>query len=444
MLARNAFGYVLGAIALVASCGGESSDGETDGATPTGGVSPRGGSSPVAGSSGAAAKPGGAAGVGGSGSGGRSGSTGGTVNEAGAGDAPGGGGSSGGSPSGSTDAGATGDPGGGGDGPSPEELDQYRACTEYVTAQCRRRSACSPSTPESSCLAYGLARCPDFLFSPGSRLSVAVVDGCTEAWQGAECDDLNRGLFPDCGYPEGTIETGSACAFSSQCATLACGRFGEDDCGVCLPILEPGDPCASAQGACPAGTECTGTCESSLQFNLPAGTACEVVAQCESGHVCRANAQGGRTCQPLFRIGETCAASWECAEGYCDADSGQCTASAAIGMACPEDGWGHVRSCASNAFCDEGLAPATCAARAGVTEPCWLREGVVDDRGNCEGELRCSCTDENCGERRCRFERKAGEECGDTEAACITGTECRAGVCTPVGARGLFEDACRP
>jgi hypothetical protein len=444
MIERRPWGYILVAIAIVASCG-ESKTGSPVEATPTGGATP-GGSSSISGSSGTVAQQGGSTGAP---TGGRSATTGGTVGSAGESGAPSTGGraSDGGALSGPSQAGAAGEPGGeGGAGraATSDEVEQYRACVGYYVAQCARRTACDPSAPESSCLAVSLPRCPDLLFSPGSRLSVNVVDGCAQAWNDADCDEINRGMFPACGYPDGALETGEPCAFSSQCATRACGRFQDDDCGVCLPILKQGDACATSQGACPPGTSCSGTCEPNLPFNLPAGSACEVVGQCEIGYVCRSDEQGGRTCQPLFQVGETCAASWECGEGYCDADTNQCTLGAAVGMPCPQDGWGHLRSCAGTAICDDRPEPAVCVARVGATEPCWVRSGVVDPRGNCDGELHCLCTDADCAERRCRFERKAGEACDDGESACITGTECRAGVCEPIGAQGLFETACEP
>lgn len=446
MVARKLWGYVFAVTAVVASCGGENENGSPDDTTPTGGVRPSGGSPSTSGSSGQAQR-GGSGGRGDNENGGRGLATGGTAASAGANDSPpGDGGSSAGSPSGWSDAGTTAEPGGeGGVGgaPSSDELEQYRACVDYFVAQCARRSACNPSSPESSCLAVSLPRCPDLLFATGSRLSVSIVDGCARAWEDADCDELNRGSFPECGYPDGALEAGEPCAFSAQCATLACGRFEDDDCGVCLPLLNQGDACAGSQGACPPGTECTGTCEPSLRFNLPAGSACEVVGQCEEGHVCRAETPARRTCQPLLEIGETCEGSWECAQGYCDADSAQCTVGAAIGAPCPEDGWGHLRSCAEGAICDDQQNPPVCAGRAGVTEPCWVRSGVVDSRGNCSGELHCLCTDATCAERECRFERRAGQPCDD-ESGCVGGTECREGVCEPMGVQGLFEAACAP
>ncbi len=326
MTERKPWGYILVAIALVASCG-ESERGSPVDATPTGGATPSSGSSSIAGSSGSVAQQGGS---GGAPTGGRSPTTGGAVGNAGESGAPSTGGraNSGGALSGPSDAGTTGEPGGEGGADqtaTSDELEQYRACVDYFVAQCARRTACDPSAPESSCLAVSLPRCPDQLFSSGSRLSVDVVDGCAQAWNDADCDEINRGMFPACGYPGGALETGEPCAFSSQCATLACGRFQDDDCGVCLPILKQGDACATSQGSCPPGTSCSGTCEPNLPFNLPPGSACEVVGQCGNGYVCRSDEQGGRTCQPLFEVGETCAASWECGEGYCDADSDQCT-----------------------------------------------------------------------------------------------------------------------
>jgi hypothetical protein len=449
MRAHTPWGYILGAIAAVASCGGESESGSAVEATPSGGVKPDSGSSSSSGASGFGAQQGGAGGSVSSPTGGRSAAPGGTLGSSGVGGAPdtSGGRSEGGAPSGSTDAGTTGEPGGEGGRPEPAtstELEQYRACVDYFVAQCSRRTACDPSAPESACLASSLPRCPDLLFSAGSRLDVDIVDGCAKAWNDAACDDINRGMFPECGYPEGAFETGEPCSFGSQCATLACGRFQGDGCGECLPILEEGDACGSSQGACPPGTQCSGTCEATLPFNLPPGTACEVVGQCTSGYVCRADEQGGRTCQALFEIGETCEASWECSEGYCDAESSRCTVGAAVGAPCPEDGWGRLRSCAGNAMCDTRSDLPVCVERVGVTEACWVRAGTISSQGNCDGELRCLCTDAACAERRCRFERSAGEACDDAEAACIAGTECRAGVCEPVGTQGLFEAACGP
>jgi hypothetical protein len=442
MRARSSCGYVAALVTLVASCG-ESENGSPAGSTPAGGATSSSGSPSISGSSGSPALQGGTGGSSEPRTGGRAAATGGDANNAGAGAVS----ETGGTSSGPSDAGSTGEAGGeGGAGTAPQAdpLAQYRACTEYFRVQCERRDACHDGLSLTECSSLTLRRCPDLLFAPGSRLSLAEVDDCAQAWEDASCDDINRGLFPDCGYTQGAIETGEPCAFSAQCATLACGNFGDDECGVCLPVLKEGDACSGSQGTCPRGTECAGTCRPTKRSNLPAGSACTAVAQCEAGYVCRSDADGVRTCQLLFEIGETCAASWECREGYCDADTGQCTVGAAVGMPCAEDGWGHLRSCAQSAICEDRTEPALCTARVGATEICWLRSGVVDYRGNCSGELQCLCSDADCSERRCRFERRAGEACDDAQSACMAGTDCRAGVCEPTGAQGIFEDVCRP
>ena len=345
--------------------------------------------------------------------------------------------------SGADDAGATGSPGGAATSSSGDAA-RYEACSEYILAFCARRDACGGGLAEASCNAANLPYCPDLLFSDGSTVRVDTAQRCAEAWRDADCADIARGVYPNCGFQPGTIQTGLACAFNTQCETLACGGYGEDDCGVCVPVLNKGDVCGGAQGVCPSGTECSGTCQPAIAFNLPAGSACKAAAQCEDGYVCRASAQGGQQCQPLVELGDPCAGSWECREGHCDAASNQCTPSAPIGTSCSEDGWGHLRGCEGAAICDARSEPTVCVERVSAGKACWLRSGLTDHQGNCQDGLDCSCLDAKCGQRECRFLRQAGEPCNDPQALCVRGTACRGGICDSTGSQGLFDAACKP
>lgn len=340
--------------------------------------------------------------------------------------------------------GEAGAPGEGGSAGQSVDAAQYAACAEYIVAQCERRASCGETLSEATCIAVGLPLCPDLLFSAGSRVSIDAVARCAQAYRDADCDDINRGSYPECEYEPGTIKEGSACAFSTQCETLACGAYSQNDCGVCLPVLEEGDECSSGKGICPNGTMCTGTCEPARPMNLPGGSACEVTFQCEGGFVCRASDEGGRTCQPFLDLGEPCAGSWECREGHCDAETKKCTPSAPVGARCSEDGWGYQRGCAGDAVCDELAQPRRCVERVGPGESCWLRVGDSNPRGNCQAGLDCVCLDATCGERECRFLRQVGQSCADPDTACVTGTVCRDGVCESTGSQGLFEAACSP
>ena len=400
---------------LLSSCG----DSEHGSQAATGGAESGGaGGAAVSGSPGTGGRASGGASGGRTGAGGSLAGTGGG-SEAG-GKAETGGVSQSGGAGGAADAGSSAVPAGSaGEAGTLPDNGQYGACERYIVAQCARRETCGEGLSEHTCLSRGLSRCPDLFFAPGSRASIDAVEQCAMAWQSAACDEVVRGLFPDCGFDAGTFSLGTACLFDTQCETLACGRFG-GDCGECVPLLNEGDTCSGVRAACPRGTSCDGTCQPLRPFDLPPDSPCEVVAQCQEGYVCRASQQGGESCQPLFEIGETCAASWECRLGYCDAGTDRCTQSPDIGMPCAEDGWGHVRGCAEG-ICDARSDPTECVARVGAGQACWVRDGMADAQGNCDEGLDCSCVDSACVERRCLSLRKTGESCGDASTACVAG-----------------------
>ena len=439
---RQLTGLLFLACGVVVSCG-VSDSGDSSTRTPTGGAantSISGGAAGVSASLGgavggdAAANSGGGgtarggsggapAGSGGQATGGGRRSTGGNGTSAGAPDA----------------AGAAGDTGG---TASDDAEARYRACSAYVVEVCSRRDACGESVSRASCIAISLPRCPDLYFSSGARVTPAALADCTDAWKNATCDDLLAGVFPDCGFEAGSLQLDDACRFNTQCESLACGRHDDRDCGVCVPILNPGDACADGRGACPRGTSCTGTCTPTRRFGLPPGSACEAAGQCEDGYICRDGATG-MLCQSLLEQGDTCGGSWECRPGlYCHLDTKICTESPPVGSPCVDDGWGQ-RRCAEG-ICDVHVDPPTCTELVPAGSPCWLREGVVDPRGNCESGLSCACLDDACETRECRRQVLVAETCDALDALCVAGTVCEDGVCRGQANQGLFESACNP
>jgi hypothetical protein len=439
---RTRLASLLCAGVVVVSCG-ESDGGNATTTTPTGGASsgaPSGGAagaSPSQGgavggdaagnSSGGGAEPGG---TGGAASGGRAAVAGGRPSITG-----GSGTAASGAPEAAGTAGDAADP-----GPGNDAEERYQACSAYVVEVCSRREACGESQSRATCISINLPRCPDLYFSSGARVTVAALAACTEAWTDAACEDLRAGSSPDCGFDAGSVPLDGACRFNTQCQSLACGRHDDQDCGACVPILNPGDACADGQGACPRGTTCSGTCAPARRFGLPAGSACEAAGQCQDGYICRSSATG-MLCQTLLEEGDTCDGSWECRPGlYCDVELKVCAESAPIGSPCVNDGWGQ-RRCAEG-ICDATIDPPTCTELVPAGSPCWLREGLVDPRGNCESGLTCACLDGDCETRECRREVLVGEACDAIDALCVTGTVCEDGVCRGQTNQGLFESAC--
>lgn len=427
---------------LGAGCGGSSHDGDGHGAGASGGSSATGGTS-----GGAGHAPGGSAGVasgaggsatggttgGGSGTGGAQAGTGGT--HAGAGGMQAGAGGT------HASAGGPASGAGGSSAGAPDEATaEYRACAAYIEARCQRLTECGENSG-AFCETYELDLCPDFVFGPGSNNTLELIQGCADAWKDAPCSVLQT-FTPVCNYAPGQFENGEACTYSWQCQSGACSG-SNTFCGSCVPVLEPGAPCAGVEGECDYGTSCDGTtCAPRPPIVIDAGADCDTdYVNCYRGYTCRVDDAGDPKCLPPVDTDGACASSYDCIPyDYCDSATQVCTPSPSAGMPCAGQGLG---ACDAASLCDTRSMPLTCVPLVGRGETCFDRPNLTDPHGNCEDDLFCVCdAGEDCNDGICLQRVLEGEACGDG-IVCVAGTECRAGKCEVSGLQNTYADVCR-
>jgi hypothetical protein len=338
---------------------------------------------------------------------------------------------------------------------------QTSACREYVRAFCQRQAECGGFRPPAeACLAQGNL-CPDLFFSPGSTRTIESMLTCATAFATRSCEDQQRGIYPPCATP-GTLPTGAACMFHSQCASAECSLHARG-CGTCLASAEAGAACQTGVSVCPQGYACTsGTCTETAStwteptevvdysVTLSAGTACSPVrsSPCAAGLSCidDPNDSGDAgTCQIPPGIGQSCGflpsgvLRGLCAQGaYCDS-SLTCRAGPGNGQACVEDSRG-VMMCGAGLYCISG----TCQPLSPQGGACAFTSGsrAIMQPGNCDDGLVCGCTDATCSSGSCVTLRSPGQSCGEANTRCELGSECRAAECVFTDQVTLFAAAC--
>lgn len=316
---------------------------------------------------------------------------------------------------------------------------QYGACASYIIMQTLRRAECEKGPINVSNLALGLDLCPDAFFSKGSNVSVEQVLACAEKWRTHPCEQYNRMVYPECDLPEGDFALGEACAFPRQCQSTACAGTEGSSCKQCVEFGGVGAKChqASPPIACAYGLECTGSgCRIPPVFNLPAGSRCERLGQCEFGYLCLADPTDGlERCLGPRAEGDSCADVQFCASGlYCDSVTLTCTRRPGENEACAA---GSI--CAGSLYCN---ANARCERRHAAGQACTPVTTYTDVVSDCQAGLECICSDDSCAVGVCYERRMPTEACDDGVGKCGKGLRCSEGVCVESGLIGLFEATC--
>lgn len=358
-------------------------------------------------------------------------------------------------------AGATGSP----VGDTPVE-----ACIAYARAACERHVTCQ-GLPTRSC-EHTIDDCPDKYFSPGSTRTVAGLKACAIVRANQPCEELLVEKTPDCATP-GTRQTGEACLYDSQCASLTCSSNGSD-CGSCLALAKAGESCAAAGPACEAGFDCDG--EKCVVTSLRAPS--EPGEPCEARTVCRDGFCSAGKCQALGDVGARCVNPSECKPGlFCDQKAFDCQPAGKAGQPCVEEAGTSRLLCEGGACYVETLpSTGTCGPYPKLGESCIQRIGTESVLAlDCAPEAHCGegavcrqdldygaptelgidcktgldricpegspnpdvCDDYICGKLGLK-----GDPCAPAGNPCHEAFECVANQCAPRTTRGLFEKAC--
>jgi hypothetical protein len=207
---------------------------------------------------------------------------------------------------------------------------------------------------------------------------------------------------------EGTVPTGGTCTTAVECAGLATCWYDSDSegTGTCEPMLEPGEPCTTADRCAAHGTE-NATCidvngEKQCRVSVPLPDAVE-------GSRCGAWLEGDE----LVQAG--------CVQGAFCNEEGICTTFFAPGEACELNGIG----CGNEAQCWGTCLPIV--TRDAEGEPCGVEDELV---GDCNPEW-LACVDGVCEPKG---DGSQGAICDVHQYfnACDEGLDCRSGRCVRV------------
>lgn len=221
-------------------------------------------------------------------------------------------------------AGCSGSSGGGSGGTEADASGaDEAACNAEAQAVCTLRSSCSNTYAIDKnygstgvCQTRTAANCVASLAASGSGQSASKVQACTSAYPSESCTEfLDGNPATACVPPAGTGQTGSACAFSAQCASTFCAVSQNQVCGTCQPLPPPGAPCQVAADcgrnlacAVPAGAT-TGACSTYAAQGASCLTGKQV---CAAGLVCVGD-------DPTKSTMGTCQASGTSVGAACDA-----------------------------------------------------------------------------------------------------------------------------
>jgi hypothetical protein len=331
-------------------------------------------------------------------------STGGT---GGTGGAPGGhGGSVGGT------GGAAGGQGGSAGGTNCEPPTTTATCDQAGEAVCGRIAECSRLELETlygdlaTCAQREAAFCAASLAAPGTALTPAMVESCTQALAAPAmtcAEFLAHDLPAACEPPAGALPDGEACVHAAQCASGFCG--GTDPaCTRCAPAPVEG-------GACQPGA-----CE---------GWLCGEMTGCPNGLSCAAG-----TCVVLGLLGDTCAQdgplcalSLECFQGQCVERLGAAAACNVPGVPAPQcdylaDYWCQPPSDGTCTLIPPAAPGAECSSEGGVlcmhgTCVSNVCVALAPDCGACNDQTGPSCNvGAQCVSGTCTWRAYAPEDCG--------------------------------
>lgn len=285
-------------------------------------------------------------------------------------------------------------------------------CNGVSIASCARLGACYPDDLSArygdggACIERTSLPCVASLQVPHSGRTTADEVACAASFASQSCGDFLNGDTTDaCAPVAGSLGSGSACAFSSQCQSQFCGLPLTSSCGVCQSTPAPdascadlsscgnnlscykfhcvrytadGGVCSGLQG-CGEGLSCvmaadagTGTCQPEGQTT---GAACdskhEIAAACSlaKGLYCVDDKRSAKdkTCQPVTTVGAGQPCGYLTGGGY---------------NVCVDDS-----SCYKVATADGGVAGA-CVANAKDGAKCNTASGPDCDRpARCVGSL---------------------------------------------------------
>ncbi|MEZ4257445.1 MAG: hypothetical protein R3B36_00170 [Polyangiaceae bacterium] len=281
-----------------------------------------------------------------------------------------------------------------GGGSTPSTSGDPTPCSQIARAACTRLAQCGPGLfpavweDDAHCLGAHVERCERVALAAGSSLAAGSA-ACQTAIERASCADLAEDALSACSAP-GALSDGAACGHGSQCKSGFCPR-SESGCGVCTARVVAGGACV--RGACPTGLACNaaGACVAPVVK----GAACNALSPCRATETC-----SGGVCVAFGAAGAACEAG---GLPKCDA---------ALGLFCDP---------VSNVCRALELAPAGQSCGVSVA-------GRVTTATSCTGAGQCvGATLAQPG--TCVARRRAGEACDATTTGCLTGLECRGGVC---------------
>lgn len=221
----------------------------------------------------------------------------------------------------------------------------------------------------------------------GSTRTADELDACATAIEAEECGTFAE-LLPACAAKAGTLATGTACNVDAQCQTGHCDLFGPQ---------AKGRGCGVCAETTPEGESC--------DAERPAcalGTFCVGSPDAPSAPKCRRvrYVDPSASCNGFdiqCRVGFVCAAV--------DGAAPVCIPALAAGAACTDDA-----ACAKDAFC--GYSTGKCTNRGKAGDAC-------DAQNPCSEGLGCDRTSNKCAPLTFV---EPGESCGGS-------VQCREGVC---------------
>lgn len=223
-------------------------------------------------------------------------------------------------------------------GCSPDDLTggEKKACVIYASAECAKLDSCvlhgvaNRYGDPATCLARLTAGCEANAGTHDSATTTGSLEGCANALPGAACGDFERDTIALCAPAQGTLATGDACAFSSQCSSTFCQLVAGTLCGTCQPLTTIGASCATTD--CSRGYVCVASTKT-CQAPSAEGTACGDTEPCGFALTCvTASGSTMGTCQATgTAVGAACDPRHETGPGcdqqaglVCDGATGMC------------------------------------------------------------------------------------------------------------------------
>ncbi len=268
------------------------------------------------------------------------------------------------------------------------------ACASLVQAVCGKLDACYPLVirvsykDRAQCEERQTASCLKTFSAPGSSITTAQADACTNAYEALSCDALLAGAAPESCRVAGTLADGTPCGDNAQCSGRNCRKTGDNACGAC-----------STRGA--AGASCQGSSD------------CLEELACAGGK-CVAPAKAGAACS----TSQPCEANLRCANGVC-------AQPLAAGATC-EAGANDACDRLKGLFCDGVSKVCKEVKLANAGETCGLVDGTFVACG-AAGNCKVGPT----GQGTCVAAAADGQPCNTKDGPkCIEPAKCVNGVCT--------------